>query len=97
MESGSIWMNMNGDDPMPPGSMSKLMTEMIVLNQISSARSRWDDKVPISAYASTVGGITLFLQRGESYTVRELFEGPIEPVWCFFTMDVVICCFFLCV
>jgi serine-type D-Ala-D-Ala carboxypeptidase (penicillin-binding protein 5/6) len=75
LESGSIWMDVNGDVPMPPASMSKMMTEMIVLDRIAEGASHWDDRVPVSVYASSVGGATLSLKRGESYTVRELFQG----------------------
>lgn len=75
MDTGDIWVDINGDVPMPPASMSKLMTEMIVLDQISSGMLRWEDRVPISAYASQMGGTKLSLKRGEFYTIRELFEG----------------------
>lgn len=75
MNSGDIWVNINGDEPMPPASVSKLMTEMIVLDHISAGMLRWEDKVPISAYASKMGGMSLSLKRGEFYSVRELFEG----------------------
>ncbi|OMD98129.1 D-alanyl-D-alanine carboxypeptidase family protein [Paenibacillus odorifer] len=75
MDSGDIWVNINGDVPMPPASVSKLMTEMIVLDHITSGTLRWEDRVPISAYASQMGGMSLSLKRGDFYTVRELFEG----------------------
>lgn len=75
MDSGRIWMDVNGDVSMPPASISKLMTEFIVLDHISEGRIRWEERVPISAYASSVGGATLSLKWGESYTVRELFQG----------------------
>lgn len=75
LNSGDVWVNINGDVPMPPASVSKLMTEMIVLDHISTGMLRWEDRVPISAYASTMGGMSLSLKRGEFYTVRELFEG----------------------
>lgn len=75
MDSGSIWLESNGDEPMPTASVSKLMTEMIVLDRIASGVIRWDDRVTVSAYASSLGGATLSLKRGETYTVRELFEG----------------------
>lgn len=75
MDSGSIWLDFNGDVSMAPASMSKMMTEMIVLDRILEGRSHWEERVPISAYASSVGGATLSLKRGESYTMRELFQG----------------------
>lgn len=75
MNSGDIWVDMNGDVPIPPASVSKLMTEMIVLDQISTGTIRWGDRVTISAYASKMGGTSLSLKQGEFYTVRELFEG----------------------
>jgi len=75
MDSEEIWVNINGDEPMPPANMSKLMIEMIVLDYISSGTLNWEDKVLISAYASNMKGATLSLERGEFYTVRELFEA----------------------
>lgn len=75
METGGIWVDVNGDKPMPPASMSKLMTEMVVMDCISSGKISWNERVPISKYASTVGGRKLSLKFGEFYTVRELFEG----------------------
>ncbi|WP_379137686.1 D-alanyl-D-alanine carboxypeptidase family protein [Paenibacillus sp. sgz500958] len=75
MSSGMIWVNIHGDVPMPPASISKMMTEMIVLDRIAEGRTKWEDHVPVSLYASSVGGATLSLRRGETYTVRELFEG----------------------
>ncbi|KGE20007.1 D-alanyl-D-alanine carboxypeptidase family protein [Paenibacillus wynnii] len=75
MNTGHIWMDVNGDASMPPASMSKMMTELIVLDRISEGKSRWEERVPISLYASSVGGVTLSLYHGETYTVRELFQG----------------------
>lgn len=75
MDSGSIWLETNGDVPLPAASVTKLMTEMVVLDRIESGGIRWNDRVTVSAYASTLGGATLSLKRGETYTVRELFEG----------------------
>jgi len=75
MDSGEIWLNVNGNVAMAPASVSKIMTELIVLDLISAGRSHWDERVPVSVYASSVGGATLSLKQGESYSLRELFEG----------------------
>ncbi|MFF2017757.1 D-alanyl-D-alanine carboxypeptidase family protein [Paenibacillus sp. NPDC058177] len=75
MDSDSIWMESNGDKAMPTASVTKLMTEMIVLDRISTGAIHWADRITVSPYAGSLGGATLSLKRGETYTVRELFEG----------------------
>lgn len=75
METGQVKIRLNADTPLPPASLTKLMTEMVILDQISAGRAGWNEQVAVSAYASSVGGTTLSLKRGELYTVRELFDG----------------------
>lgn len=75
MESGEIWMENHADKPMPPASVSKLMIELLVFEQISSGELSWNEQIPVSKHASGMGGITLSLKPGDSCSVRELFEG----------------------
>lgn len=75
LNTGRILFSENGDLPLPPASMSKLMTELIILDEIKSGTHSWDEKVKISEYASSVGGVRLSLNEGDMLTVRELFQS----------------------
>ncbi|MWC30472.1 D-alanyl-D-alanine carboxypeptidase family protein [Paenibacillus sp. MMS18-CY102] len=60
---------------LPPASMSKLMTELIVLETVRAGKLGWKDQVTVSAYAAGVPGAGAGLRGGEHRTVKELFES----------------------
>lgn len=75
LNTGRILFSQNGDMPLPPASMSKLMTELIILEEIKAGTHSWDENVKISEYASSVGGVRLSLNEGDVLTVKELFQS----------------------
>ncbi|EFU43905.1 peptidase S11 D-alanyl-D-alanine carboxypeptidase 1 [Paenibacillus vortex V453] len=75
LNTGRILLSENGDIPLPPASMSKLMTELVILDDIKTGKKSWDDEVQISDTASGVSGIKIALKSGEFLTVRELFQS----------------------
>lgn len=72
---GEIYYELNGDMPMPPASMSKMMTELIVLDAVASGQHQWNEKVRTSRYASEVIGAQIGLTEGETVTLEELFKA----------------------
>ncbi|AHV99705.1 D-alanyl-D-alanine carboxypeptidase family protein [Paenibacillus sabinae] len=75
LETGKLWMDVNGGAALCPAGMSKMMTQMIVLDRLAAGVLHWSDKVPVSARAGTAEGTTLNMQAGEVYTVKELYQG----------------------
>lgn len=75
LNTGRILLSKNGDIPLPPASMSKLMTELVILDDIKTGNRSWDDEVKISDSASNVSGVKIALKTGEIVTVRELFQS----------------------
>ncbi|MHA7964038.1 D-alanyl-D-alanine carboxypeptidase family protein [Paenibacillus sp. CAU 1782] len=75
VESGEVLYQHNADKPLPPASMSKMMTELVVLDQIYSGELRWNDEVYASAYAGAIPGSRMGLAEGDKVLVRELFEA----------------------
>ncbi|MBB6675429.1 D-alanyl-D-alanine carboxypeptidase [Cohnella nanjingensis] len=73
--SGEWLYAQNADKPMPPASMSKLMTETLVLEDVAAGKLGWDDKVTVSRYAAKVGGASMGLSEGQRVTVETLFRG----------------------
>lgn len=72
--TGQILFEMNADDAKPPASMAKMMTEYIVLEQISTGKIKWTDPVTVSKYAEDIIGSGGLLAEGEQYTVEDLFK-----------------------
>lgn len=75
LNTGRILFSQNGDEPLPPASMPKMMTELIILDKMKAGTHDWDEMVTISEHASTVGGVRLSLNEGDELTVRELFQS----------------------
>ncbi len=74
--SGRILYAKNIDEALEPASMTKMMTEYLILEQIRKGGIAWDDMVVASEYAAwmgATGGSAIYLAKGERHTVRELF------------------------
>jgi D-alanyl-D-alanine carboxypeptidase len=65
----------NAQEPLSPASMSKMMTEVIVLDGVQSGKLSWEDPVVVSSYAADVGGANMGLIAGQTATIRQLFDA----------------------
>jgi len=74
-ETGEWLYRSDSNKPLPPASMSKMMTEAIVLDGIRFGDYDWDEAVIVSDYAARVGGAGMGLVAGQKATVRELFNA----------------------
>ena len=75
--TGTVLLSKNADTPLPPASMSKLMTLYIAFEAVRDGRLRLDEELPVSAHANSFGGSTLFLRQGERVSVNDLIRGII--------------------
>lgn len=73
--SGEILYQKNENEALPPASMTKIASMLLIMEEIDAGRLSFDDDVTISERASSMGGSQLFLQTGEVYKVRELLKG----------------------
>lgn len=77
--SGKILYKYNENQPLPPASMTKMMTEYLVLEAIKKNKIKWDESVPVSEYAFFVAKMSqsagVYLNMGESHTVKELYKA----------------------
>ncbi|WP_440896905.1 D-alanyl-D-alanine carboxypeptidase family protein [Amphibacillus sp. Q70] len=78
-ETGHVIYQENSTNPLPVASMSKLMTELLVLEAIEADILNWDSEISISDYAYDIshqpGYASVHLQQDKSYTVKELFHA----------------------
>ncbi|MBS4201811.1 D-alanyl-D-alanine carboxypeptidase [Bacillus sp. FJAT-49732] len=76
---GSILYEKNSDEPFPTASMSKMMTEYLVLEAIKEGKLAWEQSITVSDYAYTIsntpGFASVHLQKDQSYTIRDLFHA----------------------
>ena len=75
--SGTVLLSKNSDLPLPPASMSKLMTLYMTFEFIKAGRLRLDEKLPVSKNAARYTGSTMFLNPTDRVTVLDLIRGII--------------------
>lgn len=72
LSSGDIVYEKNPDEAMPPASITKIMTILLIYEAVESGKISWDDVVTVSEHAASMGGSQVFLEPGETQTVKEL-------------------------
>lgn len=75
--TGRILYENNAHEKMYPASISKIMTELLVLEAIENGKFHFTDKVSISAHASSMGGSDIWLEPGETMSVQDLFKAMV--------------------
>lgn len=73
--SGKVLYEKNADEKLPPASMTKLASMLLIMESIDNGTLKFDDMVTISEEAANMGGSQVFLQAGESYSVRDLLKS----------------------
>ena len=75
--TNTVLLDKASDVPMPPASMSKLMTIYMVFDRLKSGRVSMDDKFLVSEKAWRKGGSKMFVQVNTRVSVRDLLRGII--------------------
>jgi D-alanyl-D-alanine carboxypeptidase (penicillin-binding protein 5/6) len=75
--SGAVLLEKNPDAPLPPASMSKLMTLELVFDALETGRLALDDTFRISDRAAAMGGSKMFIRSGETVSIEDLLRGVI--------------------
>jgi len=77
LKTNAVLLSKNSDEPMPPASLSKLMTLNMVFEALEDGRLSLDDKLPVSRHAEKYKGSTMFLTTRHRPTVKELIMGVV--------------------
>lgn len=75
--SGTVLLSKDADKPIPPASMSKLMTLYVTFEAIRDGRLSLNEKLPVSRHAMSYGGSTMFLDTTDNVRVEDLLRGII--------------------
>ena len=77
MTTGTVLLSKNADTPLPPASMSKLMTLYVAFEAVRDGRLSLDERLPVSRHAMSYGGSTMFLDTTDRVRVEDLLRGII--------------------
>jgi D-alanyl-D-alanine carboxypeptidase (penicillin-binding protein 5/6) len=72
--TGTVLYEENADQALPPASVTKIMTLLLVVEAIDAGRISWDDTVTASAAAAGKGGSQVYLEEGEQMSLREMVK-----------------------
>ncbi|WP_028987303.1 D-alanyl-D-alanine carboxypeptidase family protein [Thermicanus aegyptius] len=75
VDTGTIIYSKNPDVKLPPASITKIMTMLLVMEAIEKGSISLNDKVRASEYAASMGGSQIFLEPGEEMSVQDLLKG----------------------
>ena len=73
--TGKILYEKNSLDQRPLASVTKIMTMLLAMEEISAGNLSYDDTITGSAHAKSYGGSTIFLDEGEQMSVRDIIKG----------------------
>ena len=73
--SGKVLYEKNSHEKLPPASVTKVMTMLLICEAIENGTIKLTDEVQISDIASSMGGSQIFLEPGEIQTVDTLLKG----------------------
>lgn len=77
VNSGKILYEMNADEQLPPASITKIMSLLLVMESIAGGKMSVEDVVNASDHACSMGGSQIWLEPGESMTVDDLLKAAV--------------------
>jgi len=75
--TGKVLSEFNGDELLPPASLTKIMTSYVAAVEIREGRINLADQVPISVKAWRTPGSKTFVREGTSVSLSDLLRGVI--------------------
>lgn len=73
--TGEILYKKNINQRMAPASMTKIMSLILIMENIESGRLKWNDIVVASTNAASMGGSQIYLSPNEMMSVEDLVKG----------------------
>ena len=77
VNTGKILYEMNADEQLPPASITKIMSLLLVMEAIDSGKMSVEDVISASEHACSMGGSQIWLEPGEAMTVDDLLKAAV--------------------
>jgi D-alanyl-D-alanine carboxypeptidase (penicillin-binding protein 5/6) len=75
--TGTVLTEHNADEPLPPASLTKLVTDYLIAGEMAAGKFTKDTRIPISVNAWRMGGSRMYVQEGTEVPVEDLLRGII--------------------
>lgn len=72
--TGQVIYEKNADERRSPASITKIMTMLVIFDELAEGTIKLEDEVVTSAYAKSMGGSQVFLEEGEIQTVDTMLK-----------------------
>ena len=73
--TGEILFQKNINEKLAPASMTKMMSLLLIFEEIDKGNIKWDEMITTSEHASSMGGSQIFLKVGEKMSVLDMVKG----------------------
>ena len=73
--TGRILFEKEMDKKVAVASMTKMVAQIIILENIEKGKIKWDDQIIVSKNAADMGGSQIYISEGEKISVRDLMKG----------------------
>ena len=73
--TGTVLYEENAHTPLPPASVTKVMTMLLIMEAIDDGRIGWEDTVTASSTAAAKGGSQIYLKEGETMSVATMLKS----------------------
>ena len=70
--TGTVLYEQNSHEAMPPASVTKVMTMLLIYEAEENGQFQWEDQVQVSDHAASMGGSQVFLEAGETQTAADM-------------------------
>ncbi|MBQ2933365.1 MAG: D-alanyl-D-alanine carboxypeptidase [Clostridia bacterium] len=77
VNTGKILYEMNADEKLPPASITKIMSLLLIMEAIDRGELSVEDVITASEHASSMGGSQIWLEPGETMTVDDLLKAAV--------------------
>ena len=75
--TGTVLYNKNGNEKLPPASVTKIMTLLLTMEAIDDGRLKLEDTVSVSEYAASKGGSQVYLEPGETMGLEDIIKSVV--------------------
>ena len=73
--TGEVLYSKNANEKLAPASMTKMMSLILIMENIENGNLKWNDVVVVSKKAASMGGSQIFLETNEMMSVEDLVKG----------------------
>ncbi|MBR2381347.1 MAG: D-alanyl-D-alanine carboxypeptidase [Clostridia bacterium] len=75
--TGTVLYEYNPDLALPPASVTKIMTLLLIMEEIEKGNLKYTDTITTSAYAASMGGSQVFLKEGEQMSAEDMIKSVV--------------------